>query len=713
MKTNSFFKPIICWMIVLLFVIHGGMLYSQPRPSDVQYMGAHGALVNGIRCGTVAPDEARREQLRQQIERWLQSGNFFAPTTTITIPVAFHIVRHDDGFGDVTDQQISDQLDVLNVSYASTNFQFSLHSIERVNNTSWSTHYPGDPEETEMKQALAVDPAHVLNFYTCDLDSGLLGYATFPLDYPEDSFMHGVVVLYASLPGGSAYPYNEGDTGTHEVGHFVGLYHTFQGGCTPPGDEVDDTPFQDDGNNVFDCDPNLDTCPQQGSDPVDNFMNYTDDDCMDHFTPGQGTRMDEQMSLYRPSMYNQNQIQVVVDQKLSDGQTRIGTIGRWDGVDFLPRFSPPDTFIFAVNSSEVFHGDTIIYSNEKYHDWNNDPDVTNHHVFTITSDLSELTSNFNPTKPNVTIRNEFLSAPPGTDPSNDVIDFKDPWLIDSTDAAHGNNPLNRGMQAIFRTQSSPFNPDYTNHHNGYVYRGVFLDQPFTGNNPHYLVRAAQQQVIPFHGQDITWYFQGWEGDQVQFQYPNQTKTAVVFKANNAEARAVYKGHLASDTTLVTSFNNGRRLVQTNDGTWHLVYSDADNIYYTTSTDNGQTWSKEEKVNLTTGKNTSPSITTNGVTVAVVWDHDYTSGHQPILRVKISPGLWGPEVPPPASYVNDDNTTPAILYGYHGGVPTYYIISWVTSLTSQKGLWLFKYAEALSAGVTLTPVKWVNNSGKTA
>ena len=85
--------------------------------------------------------------------------------------------------------------------------------------------------------------------YPTGLIGGLLGYATFPDMYPEDSYMHGVVALYATLPGGAAAPYNEGDTITHEAGHFVGLYHTFQGGCgisTPPqcnttGDTICDT----------------------------------------------------------------------------------------------------------------------------------------------------------------------------------------------------------------------------------------------------------------------------------------------------------------------------------------------------------------------------------------------------------------------------------------------------------------------------------------
>ena len=100
-----------------------------------------------------------------------------------------------------------------------------------------------------------------------------------------------MVLLNESLPGGSAVPYNEGDTATHEVGHWLGLYHTFQDGCTYPGDYVGDTPYQLDDVNIFFCNESDDTCPQPGKDPVHNFMSYGDDPCLDRFSRGQAVRM--------------------------------------------------------------------------------------------------------------------------------------------------------------------------------------------------------------------------------------------------------------------------------------------------------------------------------------------------------------------------------------------------------------------------------------
>ena len=136
-----------------------------------------------------------------------------------------------------------------------------------------------------------------LNLYLASLSDDLLGYSSFPFD--TTPARDGVVVLNASLPGGKADGYNKGDTAVHEVGHWLGLFHTFENGCTSPGDEVDDTPYQADGKEIFFCHDTADTCRSAGKDPVHNFMSYGNDKCLDRFSAGQVARMQSVWTRYR------------------------------------------------------------------------------------------------------------------------------------------------------------------------------------------------------------------------------------------------------------------------------------------------------------------------------------------------------------------------------------------------------------------------------
>lgn len=148
------------------------------------------------------------------------------------------------------------------------------------------------------KNRYVSDPTKFLHVFSCD-GGGVLGWATLPQFQDENDKKNALVINYRSLPGGEARNYNGGDTLTHEAGHFFGLFHTFQGdllglgfrdGCKPPGDQVDDTPAEREAGRG--CDPTSDTCPLvAGRDPIHNFMDYTHDSCMDHFTRGQIDRM--------------------------------------------------------------------------------------------------------------------------------------------------------------------------------------------------------------------------------------------------------------------------------------------------------------------------------------------------------------------------------------------------------------------------------------
>jgi len=228
---------------------------------------------------------------------------------SVTIKVYFHVIRRNTSVagGNVPDSQITNQVNVLNAAFAGvapggtgadTPFRFQLASVDRTTNAKWFRLGRDSAAERQLKNRLRKGGADALNIYTANLTDSLLGWATFPQDYQSNSVADGVVLLHSSLPGGSAAPYNLGDTGAHEVGHWLGLFHTFQGGCAAPGDSVDDTPFEELPN--FRCPADTtDTCTAPGSDPIHNFMDYTDDACMYQFTTGQASRMSDHWTAYR------------------------------------------------------------------------------------------------------------------------------------------------------------------------------------------------------------------------------------------------------------------------------------------------------------------------------------------------------------------------------------------------------------------------------
>lgn len=275
----------------------------------------HAAFVNsGRRCVTHEPSEAEAESIEARFLEELLYGRAPFSTESISSPVSitvnFHVMRSSTGAGDVSDARLNSQITTLNSAYSGRGFTFVRGTTDRTNNSTWYTMAPGTTAESAAKNYFtgiaSNNPTYVLNFYTASPSGGLLGWATFPWDKAGNPRMDGVVILNSSINGGSATNYNLGDTATHEVGHWLGLYHTFQSGCgtgnnTTSGDRVADTWAE--ASAASGCPTGRNTCTSiSGNDPITNFMDYTYDSCMNTFTSGQANRMVSMASTYRPSL---------------------------------------------------------------------------------------------------------------------------------------------------------------------------------------------------------------------------------------------------------------------------------------------------------------------------------------------------------------------------------------------------------------------------
>ncbi len=255
----------------------------------------------------------RLDELEAFTKKTIASGeNYRLVNGVIEIPVVVNVL-YNTAAENISDEQIQSQIDVLNADFNNTNtdlrkvpsiftssigktgVRFVLENVVRkfTDKTSWPAN---DAMKKSSKGGIdATDPTHNLNMWVCNLGQNLLGYAQFPKGNPATD---GVVVLYSAFGSRAIYRqgtyisyYDLGRTATHEVGHWMNLYHIWgdDGGMCTGSDRVDDTPNQAGYN--FGCPtfPNI-TCNNNG-DMSMNYMDYTDDECMYMFTQGQVDRM--------------------------------------------------------------------------------------------------------------------------------------------------------------------------------------------------------------------------------------------------------------------------------------------------------------------------------------------------------------------------------------------------------------------------------------
>jgi len=328
------------------------------------------------RCGFQNASEADRKASDGKLAQYKESIGKKRlqelKDTTITIDVYFHVMTNSDGDGQVTNEQILKQIDVLNDAFEGsepmysecaefpfnygdshrTPFHFNLVNLVRIeSDAAFSLDSTASRRlQAELRKGTCAD----LNVFTGDYE--FLGEASLPqfcpengVDFESPADFDNVLISYLTLPLSELSDftglYDEGDTLVHEVGHFLGLEHTFEGGCEGGGDFVNDTPPED--RPAFACPLGRDTCSGGGPDPIHNYMNYVDDCCMYQFTEGQTERMILQATFYRGLDE--------IDEEWDDDDFH--HIDDWDDMNDLEYSQIDDEDIINVFDDEDFEDD--------------------------------------------------------------------------------------------------------------------------------------------------------------------------------------------------------------------------------------------------------------------------------------------------------------------------------------------------------------------
>jgi len=266
---------------------------------------AHG---HSKRCITETPAPEKAAKINSEIRSFASSRFSYGGMPdlgSIVVPTYFVIFQPNNGQpSEMTNAVVTAQFQILNDNFAATPFIFFLMNVTYVVNDVYYINMTG-ADYTIGSLYKKGGPETLMVYFGGKLWGG--SWSRFPalfntgVDLSRFNIIDGTFMDINTVPGGRASCCNLGKTLTHEVGHWLGLYHTFEGNscnANNTGDFVSDTPQQ--ASYSAKCPIGRDSCPgQPGIDPINNYMDYTDDPCLEEFTAGQIQRMFIVWSLYR------------------------------------------------------------------------------------------------------------------------------------------------------------------------------------------------------------------------------------------------------------------------------------------------------------------------------------------------------------------------------------------------------------------------------
>jgi len=248
----------------------------------------------------------------------------------------------------------------------------------------------------------------------------------------------------------------------------------------------------------------------------------------------------------------------------------------------------------------------LLISNQtqKHNNWNNDKSnfFTGHNfdVLSTTKNIKSKFENIKYSKIEARLEGEVI-------PDKGNFTFQDPWYMLNDGSQPGNN--------YWISCTAFYEPTGKQ---GAAEKGVFLNQnpQYQIGIPNYSAKITSPQPIFLNGRTHTFYFQNWTGTNVNFKYPNELETPLVFTNDNAVATANYKGHFLSNSSTASAYNGQRKIVRDRNGIYHMVYHSMNALWYSKSltTNLSGAWAPEIKL-IENGAEifTNPSIDVNTVT----------------------------------------------------------------------------------------------------